>query len=360
MTLGIFKIFSAMMGQTRSRIHPATHFRAVIERERSRADRSDAVFSLVAVDQAFEHHAPSVVEFLSQRLRVTDDFGMLDDGRLGVVLPDTDTAGAWKVADDISAYLATRESHVACEVFTYPGNLHSDESDDGQQEHAASFRHEASEPCDERLARPMVELLYQALPWWKRSVDIAVSTIAIVMLLPLFGLITFAIKLTSKGPVFFCQTRSGLAGRPFKLYKFRSMVTDAEALKATLEDQNEVSGPVFKIAHDPRITSIGRWLRRSSLDELPQLWNVLRGDMSLVGPRPPIPSETFEYDGWHHRRLEVTPGITCIWQVSGRSNIPFTEWMRMDIRYAQKVSIREDLRILLKTAPAVLSGNGAN
>ncbi len=287
---------------------------------------------------------------------------MLDSQRIGIILPDTSSEGAWKVADDISAHMLTSAAAVNCEVFTYPGELPSDEPCDQHQSHGPTPHHNGngSGPAARRAARPMAEILCQSLPWWKRTLDIAVSATALLFLAPLFGLIALGIKATSKGPVFFCQTRSGLGGRPFGLFKFRSMVTDAEALKATLEDQNEVSGPVFKIKHDPRVTPVGRLLRKSSLDELPQLWNVLLGDMSLVGPRPPIPAETREYDRWHHRRLEVTPGITCIWQVSGRSNIPFTEWMRMDIRYSQKVSMREDLRILLKTAPAVLSGDGAN
>lgn len=359
MALNIFSLFTRVSDQARSRLRPAAHFRAVIERERSRADRNGAALSLVAISELASRDARQsfgeLVVYLSQRLRVTDDFGMLEDDRVGVVLPDADARGAWKVADDITAHMAARKSCVECEVFTYPGDFDAR----GREKHSTLESVSIQGDSGSRPARPMAEILCRSLPWWKRSLDFIVSAAALVLLSPVFGLIAAGIKLTSPGPVFFCQTRCGLGGRPFPLYKFRSMVADAEVLKVDLEEQNEVTGPVFKIKEDPRITPIGRWLRRLSLDELPQLWNVFRGDMSLVGPRPPIPAETLEYDGWHRRRLEITPGITCIWQVSGRSNVPFTEWVRMDIRYSQRVSMAEDFRILLKTAPAVLSGDGA-
>lgn len=335
------------------------------------------MLSLVRIDHVIKSKSPTALDdlvgFLAQRLRVTDDFGMLDNTRLGVILPETSDSGAWKVADDITDFMVSKKLNVACEVFTYPGHLPDEdnnaqgngstgsaESNGNGKQNGSTFHHNGSPTHGYRPSRPMLEILSQRLPWWKRGIDIVLSGTALLVLLPLFGLIALAIKLTSRGPVFFRQTRSGLGGRTFGLYKFRSMVTNAEELRADLIELNEVSGPVFKIKRDPRITSIGHLLRRSSLDELPQLWNVLLGDMSLVGPRPPLPAETHEYDRWHHRRLEVTPGITCIWQVSGRSNVPFIEWMRMDIRYTQRVSLREDLRILLKTAPAVLSGDGAN
>lgn len=180
----------------------------------------------------------------------------------------------------------------------------------------------------------------------------------LLMLAPLFALISLAIKLSSSGPVFFRQERSGLNGRVFNLYKFRSMVVNAEELRKGLEDQNEQEGPVFKIANDPRVTWIGKVLRKTSLDELPQLINVAKGEMSLVGPRPPLPSEVVQYDPWQRRRLSMKPGITCIWQVSGRNDVAFDKWMRMDLEYIDKWSLMLDFKLLFKTIPAVVFGTG--
>ena len=192
----------------------------------------------------------------------------------------------------------------------------------------------------------------------KRQIDMILSLLALVALSPLMAAIALAIKITSTGPVLFQQTRSGLNGRLFQVLKFRTMCVDAEARKDALLARNEVSGPVFKMRVDPRITRVGRFLRKYSLDELPQLFNVLRGDMSLVGPRPPIPEEVQKYDFWQLRRLSMRPGITCIWQVSGRNKIAFEEWMRLDLRYIDNWSLSLDFLILMRTIPAVLRGSG--
>ncbi|MDI6704121.1 MAG: sugar transferase [bacterium] len=194
----------------------------------------------------------------------------------------------------------------------------------------------------------------------KRMIDIIVSALLIILLSPFFLLIAVLIKLDSNGPVFFTQERVGRNGRRFKCLKFRSMVVNAEELLSEVKDLNEVAGPVFKIKDDPRITGIGRFLRKTSIDELPQLINVLKGEMSLVGPRPPIPFEVEKYDDWQRRRLSMRPGLTCIWQVSGRSNIPFERWMEMDLNYIDNWSLWLDLKLLLKTIPAVLKGTGSH
>ncbi|MFB3886423.1 MAG: sugar transferase [Thermodesulfobacteriota bacterium] len=192
----------------------------------------------------------------------------------------------------------------------------------------------------------------------KRTIDVIGSGLLLLLLLPVFVIIGLAIKLESPGPVLFTQTRVGLNGRKIRFFKFRSMVRNAEHLKSSLETLNEQSGPVFKIRNDPRITRIGRALRKYSLDELPQLINVLKGDMSLVGIRPPVPSEVEKYDRWQRRRLSMRPGITCLWQVNGRNKVSFDEWMRMDLDYIDHWSLKLDLGILLKTIPAVLRGSG--
>lgn len=194
----------------------------------------------------------------------------------------------------------------------------------------------------------------------KRLFDIASSAVALWLLLPLLGTVALLIKITSKGPVLFKQTRVGLNGRPFHMLKFRTMVENAEALKATLAAQNEMDGPVFKMKRDPRVTPIGRFLRKFSIDELPQLVNVLRGDMSVVGPRPPVPSEVAKYEAWQRRRLSVRPGLTCTWQVSGRNEISFEEWMYMDMQYIDHWSFSKDIQLILKTVPVVLTGHGAS
>ena len=194
----------------------------------------------------------------------------------------------------------------------------------------------------------------------KRMLDVSISLVMLVFLLPLFLVIALLIKLDSPGPVFFVQQRIGLNKRRFGMRKFRTMVADAEKKQSQLESQNEVSGPVFKMSNDPRITSIGKILRSTSLDELPQLINVLMGDMALVGPRP-LPIRDFNgfEEDWYRRRFSVLPGITCLWQIEGRSDISFDEWMQLDMRYIDQWSLWLDIKILFKTIPAVLRGSGA-
>jgi exopolysaccharide biosynthesis polyprenyl glycosylphosphotransferase len=194
----------------------------------------------------------------------------------------------------------------------------------------------------------------------KRTLDIAISLVLIVLLAPLFAAVALLIKLSSSGSIFFNQERLGLNKRRFFIHKFRTMVPNAEEMIAALEDQNEASGPVFKIKNDPRITPIGKTMRRASIDELPQLFNILKGEMSLVGPRP-LPVRDYEgfSQDWQRRRFSVRPGITCLWQVNGRSAIPFEQWMRLDLQYLDEWSLWLDLKILARTVPAVLKGSGA-
>jgi exopolysaccharide biosynthesis polyprenyl glycosylphosphotransferase len=194
----------------------------------------------------------------------------------------------------------------------------------------------------------------------KRVFDFVVSGIGLVILSPLLLIIAVLIRISSEGPVFFKQERCTLYGRKFMFYKFRTMEADAESKLDDLLKFNEMDGPVFKMSNDPRVTKIGKWLRKFSIDELPQLWNVLKGDMSLVGPRPPLPHEVENYDIWQRRRLSARPGITCLWQVSGRNKIAdFEEWMKLDLEYIDKWSLWLDIKILTKTIPVVLLGIGA-
>ncbi len=193
----------------------------------------------------------------------------------------------------------------------------------------------------------------------KRLVDVTIAGVSLIITLPLFVLIAFLIKLDSPGPIFYISKRCGRKGKLFDFYKFRSMVMNADGYKEALRDKSEVKGPIFKIKDDPRITRVGKYLRRYSLDELPQLINVVKGDMSLVGPRPPTPDEVANYDIWQMRRLDIRPGITCFWQVRGRSELSFYKWMKWDLWYIDNWSFSLDLLILLWTIPAVLKRKGA-
>ncbi len=194
----------------------------------------------------------------------------------------------------------------------------------------------------------------------KRALDAFATGAGLLLLAPLFAVVAIAIRLDSPGPVLFSQTRVGKNGKTFRCWKFRSMYVDAEARKAALMAENEMAGGViFKMKHDPRITRVGRFIRKASIDELPQLWNVFIGDMSLVGPRPAVPSEVVQYTPYERQRLAVKPGITCFWQVSGRSNLPFDEQVRLDIHYANVRSLWVDITLLLRTVPAVLFARGA-
>lgn len=195
--------------------------------------------------------------------------------------------------------------------------------------------------------------------FFKRSMDIVGSLLALICLGWLIGIIAILIKLEDGGPVIFSQTRVGKDGRFFKFYKLRSMHVGAAEMKKKLMEQNEMDGPAFKMEHDPRVTKIGEFIRKTSIDELPQLWNILKGDMSIVGPRPPLGYEVMQYDKFAMRRLSVKPGLTCYWQCSGRSNLQFDEWMRLDNRYIDERGIWTDIKTIFKTVPAVLRNDGA-
>jgi len=218
--------------------------------------------------------------------------------------------------------------------------------------------------AEEFEGHPVITHFRGSLDSWagviKRAIDILVSFLALLFVSPVLVICAALIKITSRGPVLFFQRRLGLNKRHFNVCKFRTMVVDAEKRMSEVEHLNEVSGPVFKIKNDPRVTPLGRFLRKTSIDELPQLWNVLKGDMSLVGPRP-LPVRDYEgfSKDWQRRRFSVRPGITCLWQIKGRSSIPFEQWMELDLQYIDKWSLWLDLEILLRTIPAVLRGSGA-
>ncbi len=298
---------------------------------------------------------------LESRIRATDDAGLLGSDRVGVVLPETPADGAWKLADDILKLLPETMRRPECDVYSYPSEpvepAPREVATGGTATHVAGDRRVAVH-C-EALSRPMHAFFLQPLPRWKRAIDILGAAVAIVLAMPLLAIVSAAIKLTSPGPVIFKQKRDTIGGRQFTIYKFRTMTVDAELRQAALRQHSEQDGPAFKIAKDPRVTRLGRFLRVSSIDELPQLFNVLAGDMTLVGPRAMDSRESRCCEPWQRRRLDVTAGLTCIWQVRGRSSVTFVEWMRMDIRYIQSRSLANDVKLIVQTVPAVLRQRGA-
>jgi len=318
-------------------------FDRIIHVELMRADRSGVRFCLAVFDLGRGRGDQPTDEFdfatyLMTRLRATDHAGCMGGRQIGVVLWDTDFAGAEVFTNNVLAGcpLPTKP---AVEIFVHPFK-----------------RPPRTEPAndDSEGGRPLDDLLARPLPAWKRVVDVAGASLGLVAISPLLLATAAAIKFTSKGPVLFRQQRAGLGGRPFTIYKFRTMCVDAEAKKDGLRKFSEQDGPAFKMKDDPRITPIGRYLRKACIDELPQLWNVLKGDMSLVGPRPLPVGEAEGCLEWERRRLFITPGLTCIWQVDGKSRVPFKEWMRMDIRYMNARTFAQDFRLLFRTAAAVV------
>lgn len=193
----------------------------------------------------------------------------------------------------------------------------------------------------------------------KRGIDIIGAGSGLLLLSPVIAILACAVKFTSKGPIFFSQKRVGKNGQLFDMYKFRSMVVNAEELKEKLAHQNEMSGPMFKMKDDPRVTKVGKFIRKTSLDELPQLWNVLKGDMSLVGPRPSLPKEVKQFEKWMYKRLTVKPGLTCYWQVSGRNNIDFEDWMKLDISYVEDRNLWIDIKLIFKTVLVLFGDKNA-
>jgi lipopolysaccharide/colanic/teichoic acid biosynthesis glycosyltransferase len=338
-------------------LHPPDRLRLILRRERLRAHRTGDPLSLVTFASrcaAADQSTPVLLaKILPERLRSTDEVGWIDQRRIGAVLPATTAIGAWKVADDVCLEFPEEVPPPICTVYSHPLDWPRGGLERGKAPSAG--------PNSVDRHTQALELLFvQALPFWKRAVDVAGAGIGLVLLLPGLAVIAGVMKVSSRGPVLFRQWRSGHGGKPFVMYKFRTMAPDAESQKAELWAKNERDGPAFKIKDDPRVTRLGRFLRSTSLDELPQLWNVFRGEMSLVGPRPLPCEESEACADWQRRRLDATPGLTCIWQVRGRQGVSFADWVRMDLEYIRSRSLWQDLKLLLLTAPAVILRKGAH
>jgi lipopolysaccharide/colanic/teichoic acid biosynthesis glycosyltransferase len=334
----------------------------ILAREQERADRSGGRFSLlvfsVGSPQQDRETLAELVRVLQRRLRWTDEAGWLDRRRVGVVLSNTPPHGAWTLADDVCLAFPADVTLPECHVYAYPTRRPA-EGARGDEVFLPGAAEGEAVSAELPPVHAMSALLLKPMPAWKRALDVVGAVTGLILLWPLMAAAALAVRLSSPGPVLFAQSRDGQGGKPFTMYKFRTMVVDAEQQQEKLIALNEQQGPVFKIRNDPRVTPVGRLLRKTSIDELPQLWNVLKGEMSLVGPRPPLRKEVRQYQGWQRHRLDVTPGLTCIWQVQGRSQVPFLEWMRMDMRYIRSRSLLQDLGLLLRTVLVVLSRRGA-
>lgn len=456
----------------------AEQLERAFERERARVERNHQCFSLAVFRLPEAKTLGSLRESMEEtamvllnRIRTYDDVGIVDNGSLAVMLPETSGVDTWTFADGALDALSGRGLTATCEVYTYPhpgnqeerdasatanpsgaetdsnrdesfrqygrvehpveGEAHLQNDDreadrdqarpgnsqltqlhfvGGRQVHklvaSSTGRRADGKPLstssaiglsagssalapvaleastapptgktlqwpvhastpkadsktETRPIRDLAPYFEERLPSYRRAVDILVAGTALALVSPVLITAALLVKITSPGPIIFAQARAGRGGRPFQFYKLRSMYRDAEDRKNALRLVNEKDGPIFKIKNDPRITPVGKVLRKFSIDELPQLFNVLKGDMTLVGPRPPVLDEVHEYETWQRQRLDITGGITCIWQVSGRSEVTFREWMRMDVRYRKKRSLGLDLKLVWKTFGAVFSGKGA-
>ena len=343
---------SGFKKRLRNSIHGRETFKSLIDRERKRADRYNNYFSLLVL--RFEStQAPgpihSLITALKKRIRAIDELGWLEEHAMGVMLPDTNGQGALELAWDIRDNLSPENLNYTYDIHTYP--------EDGVSRKFKKGETTAADEVQDNQ-RDLYNLVGRPLPLWKRVIDILGASCVLVILFPLFLIIGAYIKLVSPGPVFFKQERLGYAGRPFICFKFRTMKanTDCEKHRVHVCDLIKQNKPLNKLDHCPEadIIPFGNLLRCLGIDELPQLINVLKGDMSLIGPRPCMAYEAVEFLNWHMQRFDANPGLTGLWQVSGKNRTTFEEMMRLDIRYAQKVCLLHDIAIFFRTFPLLL------
>lgn len=333
-------------------LHPATYFHELIKRERSLCDRHDRHFALVVFSmQEGQLEDIQLVENLAKtmerRKRFTDEAGWLDREEVGVLLPETDVMGATQFASNVLSTLPEGVDPPTSSVYAYPDITYAP--------HTGSADDESEPPQD--TGGEIEDCLAEPPPPWKRALDLTVAALSLLLLSPLMLMIAALIKIVSPGSVFFRQERVGYMGKPFMCFKFRTMHSDAgtSAHRSYFTHLINSEERMTKLdeSNDSRIIPFGKFLRMSALDELPQLINVLRGEMSIVGPRPCIPYEYLNYRGWQKQRVEATPGLTGLWQVSGKNRTTFREMMRFDINYARHKSIGLDATIMLKTPVAI-------
>lgn len=368
---------------TQPGIYSVEQFQAALEREKARAERNGHSVCLVTI-QSGRHPArerPRLEEVLRRRLRIMDEAGWFDRSRIGVLMPYTSAQGAWHMVGDVCRLMQGMLSPSDCRVYTYPHDRFGREGPtrepeelvaDETQHVGAASEHLVDDSRARGGSREAVEALPEANPFesrprtgaplWQRSLDVLGSLLGLLVLSPVLLAAALAIKLVSPGPVFFKQVRIGRGGAPFQLWKLRTMKVDADAavhqnhvielIRSAQEDG--AAKPMTKLGADRRVIPFGRILRGTCIDELPQLINVLRGEMSLVGPRPPIPYEVREYLPWQKRRLDTTPGLTGLWQVSGKNRLTFNEMVRLDIRYCRTKCLWKTVAILCRTPRAIV------
>ncbi len=359
-------------------ILPAETFKRLLERERALADRSGESFSLLAISiepaPARVEDLAALVEMLGREVRVSDEIGWFEEDKIGVILPQTPPSGARILAERLKRDISSILSGFDYSIYTYPTASHSRTSAQDRAPADPSSKRKVhpaevatfpppapangsgdSAGWDERA---LAAYLAPPLPWWKRVIDVAGAGIGLILAAPLFLVIALLIKIVSPGPVFFRQERIGFLGKPFKIWKFRTMHVDSDTgLHQKHFSQLMRNGQAMTkldSSKDPRIIPMGGFLRTTALDELPQLINVLRGEMSLVGPRPCIPYEAEGYEAWQKRRFDTSPGLTGLWQVSGKNRTTFRQMIQLDLRYLGGRTLREDIRIVLRTIPAIL------
>lgn len=338
-------------------IHSSNAFRTILERERARTERTGQLFSLVVFDiNTVNGERTASLERLGnvlvQKVRVCDEVGWYDGGRIGTMLPGTTAEGARQFTEIIKERIKDEVPPLTCTIYSYPSSWMESDVNQSDSKEAQSLSDIGKE--SERL-----EILFsRPIPIWKRLVDFFGALFLLVLLSPLFALVALFIKIVSPGPVFYRQERIGYQWRRFSFWKFRTMHVnnDADGHKRYLIQLIEGDDPMTKLddREDPRIIPFGKVLRYSCIDELPQLINVLLGDMSLVGPRPCLPYEAAKFLQWHARRFDTVPGMTGLWQVSGKNRTTFKEMIRLDIRYSRKMSPWLDAKILFLTGPAIL------
>jgi len=339
---------------TSSNVFSHEEFKALVKYERTRSDRNGSVFSVTVFnpENVNRNSTRNIVEKISQFSRSIDCVGLGERGEITVLLPDTEKQGAETFGNKVLGQLAKiNENKVSYNIYTYPENWLYSEMD-----------HELSRKDIKREYESLkdnIEYLFVGkIPVWKRALDIVGSSILLILTSPLFLFLTAFIKLVSPGPVFFHQTRIGYKGVPFRFWKFRTMKCGNNQSFHGKHAQSFIASgdiPMEKLdTHDPRIILGGKVIRKSCMDELPQLWNILKGDMSLVGPRPCIPYEAKEYLRWHTHRFDVLPGLSGLWQISGKNKLTFKQMIRLDITYCRNISLLGDLSIIFRTPFAIL------
>jgi lipopolysaccharide/colanic/teichoic acid biosynthesis glycosyltransferase len=353
-------------------LHSRESTLAGLRRERLRSDRTGDPFCwvLFGISNLTKKglSLQRLAHVIAERARCTDEVGWHDDASVGVILPATDRAGAEQFVADVVRIAARKHLEPTVTIQVYPERSTSASGSNSGRTSRSGDRPWMPEmvsigggqeaDASDSIPSTAVPFLARPISPYKRLADIVGSVLGLLLAAPILALAAMAVRLSSPGPILFGQRRAGLGCSPFTMYKFRSMYLYAEERKHELRYLNEQDGPAFKIKDDPRITPVGRFLRATSIDELPQLFNVLKGDMSLVGPRPPTFDEVCKYRRWYLRRLDVTPGLTCTWQVEGRSRVTFEEWMRMDLQYIDQQSAWLDLKLIAKTLPALILRRG--